>query len=51
MIETVQMTRYERVQEILDRAAGSSAADHGGHGRFWRLPCRSSSRERSMGCG
>jgi hypothetical protein len=32
------MTRYERVQEILDRAAGSSAADYGGRGRFWHLP-------------
>ena len=38
MSETVQMTRYERVQEILDRAAGSSAADYGGRGRFWHLP-------------
>ena len=38
MSETVQMTRYERVQEILDRAAGSSATDYGGRGRFWHLP-------------
>ena len=38
MSETVQMTRYERVQEILDCAAGSSAADYGGRGRFWHLP-------------
>ncbi|MGI8426336.1 MAG: hypothetical protein ACR2M4_07015, partial [Actinomycetota bacterium] len=38
MSETVQMTRYERVQEILDRAAGSSAADYGGRGKFWHLP-------------
>ena len=35
MSETVQMTRYERVREILDRAAGDSAADYGGRGRFW----------------
>lgn len=28
-------TRYRRVQEILDRAAGDSPADYGGLGRFW----------------
>ncbi|MGQ0592564.1 MAG: LodA/GoxA family CTQ-dependent oxidase [Gammaproteobacteria bacterium] len=38
MTEGVPMTRYERVQEILDRAAGSSAADYGGLGSFWHLP-------------
>ncbi len=31
-------TRFERVREILDRAAGASAADYGGLGRFWHLP-------------
>src|SRR5687768_13715372 len=33
MVET--KTRYERVKEILDRAAGDSPADYGGIGRFW----------------
>ena len=34
-------TRYERVKDILDRAAGGSTADYGGiggTGRFWDLP-------------
>jgi len=31
-------TRYERVREILDRAAGGSTSDYGGVGRPWRLP-------------
>ena len=31
-------TRWERVQQILDAAAGASAADYGGVGRPWRLP-------------
>lgn len=31
-------TRWERVRQILDAAAGSSAADYGGLGRPWRLP-------------
>ncbi len=31
-------TRYQRVREILDRAAGDSTADHGGLGRFWNVP-------------
>ncbi len=29
------VTRYERVVEILDRAAANSDADYGGAGRFW----------------
>jgi tyrosinase len=33
-------TRYERVLEILNLAAGESPADYGGHGRFWNLPLR-----------
>src|ERR1051326_2190375 len=31
-------TRYERVKQILDRAAGASTADYGGRGPFWHLP-------------
>ncbi|HWN41701.1 MAG TPA: hypothetical protein VNW71_05735, partial [Thermoanaerobaculia bacterium] len=31
-------TRYERVKEILEGAAGGSTADYGGLGRFWELP-------------
>jgi tyrosinase len=31
-------TRYQRVREILDRAAGDSPAEYGGRGRFWDLP-------------
>jgi tyrosinase len=38
MPEAPTPTRYERVREILDRAAGTSPADYGGHGRFWELP-------------
>lgn len=38
MTEIAQTTRYDRVQQILDTAAGNSAADYDGHGRFWRLP-------------
>jgi tyrosinase len=33
-----QPTRYQRVREILDRAAGDSPAEYGGQGRFWDLP-------------
>ena len=29
---------YDRVKEILAAAAGDSAADYGGLGRFWELP-------------
>jgi tyrosinase len=38
MTPTAPITRYARVQEILDRAAGDSAADYGSRGRFWQLP-------------
>jgi Common central domain of tyrosinase. len=38
MVDTVKTTRYEQVKEILDRAAGDSAVDYDGHGRFWHLP-------------
>ncbi len=31
-------TRWQRVREILDAAAGDSAADYGGVGRPWHLP-------------
>jgi tyrosinase len=33
-------TRYQRVREILEEAAGSSAAAYGGIGRFWNLPLK-----------
>ncbi|HKG45449.1 MAG TPA: tyrosinase family protein [Pyrinomonadaceae bacterium] len=38
MADTSQMTRYEKVKEILDRAAADSKVDYDGYGRFWRLP-------------
>jgi len=38
MPPTATPTRYQRVIEILDRAAGDSESDYGGVGRFWRLP-------------
>ncbi len=38
MAEADAPTRWERVREILDRAAGDSPADYGGAGRFWNLP-------------
>lgn len=38
MGDTKQLSRYERVQNILDEAAGKSRADYGGVGAFWRLP-------------
>lgn len=31
-------TRWERVRQILDTAAGASTSDYGGVGRPWRLP-------------
>lgn len=31
-------SRYERMREILDEAAGDSSADYQGYGRFWNLP-------------
>jgi len=38
MTELATSTRYERVRQILDDAAGESMADYGGTGRFWHLP-------------
>ena len=38
MAKGKRVTRWARVQAILDRAAGQSAADYGGIGRFWELP-------------
>jgi tyrosinase len=38
MADTAQRTRYERVKEILDRAAGDSSAEYDGHRNFWHLP-------------
>jgi tyrosinase len=38
MAKASRTTRFERVRQILDRAAGDSAADYGGLGRFWNLP-------------
>jgi tyrosinase len=31
-------SRYQRVKQILDAAAGNSTADYQGYGRFWNLP-------------
>jgi len=33
-----QQSRYERVKEILNTAAGDSQANYQGYGRFWNLP-------------
>src|SRR5262245_30677988 len=38
MPDTPQITRYEKVKEILDRAAAGSTVDYDGLGPFWRLP-------------
>lgn len=38
MPDTPQSTRYEKVKEILDRAAAGSTVDYDGKGRFWNLP-------------
>jgi len=38
MPDTSQITRYQTVKQILDRAAGDSAVDYDGSGRFWQLP-------------
>jgi tyrosinase len=34
----MESTRYQRVKDILDLAAGGSTADYGGVGRFWNVP-------------
>ena len=38
MVEAAQITRYERVKQILDRAADGATADYDGHPEFWNLP-------------
>src|SRR5712691_11001690 len=38
MADTAQVTRYEQVKQILDRAAAGGATDYDGKGRFWHLP-------------
>jgi tyrosinase len=38
MLDTAQMTRYEQVKQILDRAAAGSLVDYDGLGAFWQLP-------------
>jgi len=38
MADTAGRTRYEQIKDILDRAAGDSAADYDGHPKFWHLP-------------
>jgi tyrosinase len=38
MAGTAQVTRYEQVKQILDRAADGGAEDYDGRGRFWHLP-------------
>ena len=38
MVDTAQITRYEQVKQILDRAAAGGAVDYDGKGQFWNLP-------------
>lgn len=38
MLNTAQITRYERVKEILDRGAAGSSVDYDGLRLFWHLP-------------
>ena len=38
MVEAAQITRYESVRQILDRAADGATADYDGHPEFWNLP-------------
>src|SRR5438128_5924807 len=38
MLDTAQMTRYERVKQILDRGAAGSSVDYDGLDAFWQLP-------------
>ena len=38
MVDTAQITRYEQVKQILDRAAAGGATDYDGQGQFWHLP-------------
>lgn len=38
MLDTAQITRYEKVKQILDRGAAGSSVDYDGLGAFWHLP-------------
>ena len=38
MRDTTQITRYEKVKQILDRGAAGSSVDYDGLGPFWHLP-------------
>jgi tyrosinase len=38
MVDTAKITRYEQVQQILNRAAAGSSADYDGLGHFWNKP-------------
>jgi tyrosinase len=38
MLDTAQITRYEKVKKILDRGAAGSSVDYDGLGPFWHLP-------------
>ena len=38
MADTKQITRYERVKQILDQAAAGGAKDYDGKGLFWQMP-------------
>src|SRR6266478_782002 len=38
MLDTAQMTRYERVKQLLDRGAAGSSVDYDGLCAFWQLP-------------
>ncbi|MDX6443748.1 MAG: tyrosinase [Blastocatellia bacterium] len=38
MLDTAQITRHEKVKQILDRGAAGSSVDYDGLGAFWHLP-------------
>ena len=38
MADTKQITRYERVKQILDQAAAGGTKDYDGKGLFWQMP-------------
>jgi hypothetical protein len=44
----VNITRYQHVQEILDRAAGDGQPGHEGNGRFWDKPLQEFLQIRSI---
>ena len=50
MPDTPPVTRYEKVKEILDRAAAGSAVDYDGLGRFWQLRWNDFFRLKSAAC-